>query len=98
MQRGIVMTEDQEDAKSNLNKSDPHINHGVELLLRNRRENQNRPKLFQIKFGKMVALFRRDFFPPELLSGHQKEIVSGGQKMLAVTLTIGTLVSIMMFL
>ena len=32
-----------------------------------------------------------------LLFGHQKEIVSGGQKMLAVTLTIGTLVSIMFF-
>ena len=32
-----------------------------------------------------------------LLFGHQKEIVSVGQKMLAVNLTIGTLVSIMFF-
>ena len=37
MRGGIVMTENQEDEKSNLNKSDPHINRGVELLLRNRR-------------------------------------------------------------
>ena len=60
MQRGIAMTEDQEDVKSNLNKSDPHINRGVELLLRNRRRKPEPPKTFQIKFGKMVALFRRE--------------------------------------
>ena len=60
MQRGIVMTEDQEEGKSNLNKSDPHINRGVELLLRNRRGKPEPPKTFQIKFGKMVALFRRE--------------------------------------
>ena len=60
MQRGIVMTEDREDEKSILNKSDPHINRGVELLLRNRRRKPERPKTFQIKFGKMVALFRRE--------------------------------------
>ena len=54
------MTEDQEDVKSNLNKSDPHINRGVELLLRNRRRKPEPPKTFQIKFGKMVALFRRE--------------------------------------
>ena len=60
MQRGIAMTEDQEDVKSNLNKSDPHINRGVELLLRNRRGKPEPPKTFQIKFGNMVALFRRE--------------------------------------
>ena len=60
MQRGTVMTEDQEEGKSNLNKSDPHINRGVELLLRNRRRKPEPPKTFQIKFGKMVALFRRE--------------------------------------
>ena len=54
------MTEDREDEKSILNKSDPHINRGVELLLRNRRRKPERPKTFQIKFGKMVALFRRE--------------------------------------
>ena len=54
------MTEDQEDAKSSLNKSDSHINRGVELLLRNRRRKREPPKTFQIKFGKMVSLFRRE--------------------------------------
>ena len=54
------MTEDQEDAKSSLNKSDSHINRGVELLLRNRRRKPEPPKTFQIKFGKMVSLFRRE--------------------------------------
>ena len=60
MQRGTVMIEDQEEGKSNLNKSDPHINRGVELLLRNRRGKPEPPKTFQVKFGKMVGLFRRE--------------------------------------
>ena len=54
------MTEDREDAKSNLNNEDTHINRGFELLLRNRRRKPEPPKTFQIKFGKMVALFRRE--------------------------------------
>ena len=54
------MTDDLEDEKSILNKSDPHINRGVELLLRNRRRKPERPKTFQLKFGKMVSLFRRE--------------------------------------
>ena len=54
------MNEDREDEKSNLNKSDPHINRGVELLLRNRRRKPEPPKTFQLKFGKMVSLFRRE--------------------------------------
>ena len=60
MQKGIVMIEDLDEEKSNLNKSDPHINRGVELLLRNRRGIPEPPKTFQIKFGNMVALFRRE--------------------------------------
>ena len=60
MQRGIVMTENQEDAKNKLNNEDTHINRGVELLLRNRRRKPEPPKTFQIKFGKMVTLFRRE--------------------------------------
>lgn len=60
MQKGIVMTEDQEDGKSKLNNEDTHINRGFELLLRNRRRKPEPPKTFQIKFGKMVALFRRE--------------------------------------
>ena len=51
MQRGIVMTEDQEDAKKDLNKDKPlEINRGVELLLRNRRK-KPQSKTFQVKFS-----------------------------------------------
>jgi hypothetical protein len=56
----IVMTEDQEGAKSNLNNNELQINRGVELLLRNRRKRPEPPKTFQVKFGKMVSLFRRE--------------------------------------
>ena len=54
------MTDDREDAKSILNNEDTHINRGFELLLRNRRRKPEPPKTFQIKFGKMVSLFRRE--------------------------------------
>jgi hypothetical protein len=54
------MTEDQEDAKNLLNNEDTHINRGFELLLRNRRRKPDPPKTFQVKFGKMVSLFRRE--------------------------------------
>ena len=60
MRGGIVVTEDQEERKSKLNNDDSHINRGVELLLRNRRRKPEPPKTFQIKFGKMVSLFRRE--------------------------------------
>ena len=60
MRGGIVMTEDLDEEKNKLNKSQPHINRVVELLLRNRRAKPEQPKTFQIKFGKMVALFRRE--------------------------------------
>ena len=61
MQRGIVMTEDQEDEKKDLNKDKPlEINRGVELLLRNRRRKQEAPKTFQVKFGNMFSFFRRE--------------------------------------
>lgn len=53
------MTENQGDEKSALNNPTPHLNRGVELLLRNRRRAEP-PKTFQVKFGKMVSLFRRD--------------------------------------
>ena len=54
------MTEDLDAEKNNLNKSDTHINRGVELLLRNRRRKPEPPKTFQVKFGKMVSFFRRE--------------------------------------
>ena len=62
MPQGIVMIEDQEDAKKDLNSSNPHINRGFELMLRqqNRRKKPEPPKTFQVKFGKMVSLFRRE--------------------------------------
>ena len=45
------MTEDQEDAKKDLNKDKPlEINRGVELLLRNRRK-ESKSHTFQVKFS-----------------------------------------------
>jgi len=43
-----------------LNKNEPQINRGVELLLRNRRKKSEIPKTFQLNFGKMVSLFKRE--------------------------------------
>ena len=56
-----TMIEDQEGEKRKLNKSEPQINRGVELLLRNRRRRSPTPKTFQVKFGKMISLFQREF-------------------------------------
>jgi len=56
---GIAVTGDQEDEKSALNKPTPHLNRGVELMLRNRRRAEP-PKTFQVRFGKMVSLLKRD--------------------------------------
>ena len=52
-----------EGGESPLNKitddSPSQINRGVELLLRNKRRTEP-PKTFQMKFGKMFSLFRRE--------------------------------------
>ena len=61
MPGSIVMIEDQEDAKNKLNNQEPRINRGIELLLRNRRKRDLKPKTFQVRFGKMISLFRREF-------------------------------------
>jgi hypothetical protein len=61
MPGNIVMIDDLDEEKSKLNKSEPQINRGVELLLRNRRRKSEKPKTFQVKFGKMISLFRREF-------------------------------------
>ena len=54
------MTENQEDEKKDLNNDKPlEINRGVELLLRNRRKPEP-PKTFQVKFGKLIALWNRE--------------------------------------
>ena len=61
MRGGIVVTEDQEDAKKDLNKDKPlEINRGVELLLRNRRRKPDKPKTFQVKFGNLFSFFDRE--------------------------------------
>ena len=54
------MTEDQEEEKKDLNKDKPEINRGVELLLRNRRKKPDKPKTFQVKFGKLISLWNRE--------------------------------------
>ena len=53
------MTKDQEEEKTTLNKEKPEINRGVELLLR-RRRTPEKPKTFQVKFGNMIAFFKRE--------------------------------------
>lgn len=61
MPGSTIMTNDQDAAKRKLNNSEPQINRGIELLLRNRRKRDSKPKTFQMKFGKMISLFRREF-------------------------------------
>lgn len=61
MPGNIAMTRDQEDEKRKLNNNELQINRGVEILLRNRRKRESEPKTFQVKFGKMISLFRREF-------------------------------------
>ena len=57
----IIMTKDQDDERNKLNNLEPQINRGVELLLRNRRKRESKPKTFQVKIGKMISLFHREF-------------------------------------
>ena len=59
MLKDIVMIDDLDGEEKILNKPDPHLNRGVELLLRNRRRAEQ-PKTFQVRFGNMVSLFKRD--------------------------------------
>ena len=54
------MTENLEDEKKSLNNDKPELNRGVELLLRNRRKKPDPPKTFQVKFGKLIALWNRE--------------------------------------
>tara|TARA_B100001175_G_C19050896_1_gene421966 strand:- start:39 stop:248 length:210 start_codon:yes stop_codon:yes gene_type:complete len=55
------MTEDQEEEKKILNNPELQINRGVELLLRNRRNKPpKKPKTFQIKFGNLISLWKRE--------------------------------------
>jgi hypothetical protein len=56
---------DQEEKRSPLNNMESDntlaINRGVELLLRKNKRREEEPKTFQMKFGKLVSLFRREF-------------------------------------
>jgi hypothetical protein len=56
MKKGL---EERGDPLNNDNES-PKMNRGFELLLRNKKRREP-PKTFQIKFGKMVSFFRREF-------------------------------------
>ena len=61
MRGGIVVTEDQEDEKKDLNKDESlEINRGVELLLRNRRRKPEAPKTFKVKFGNLFSFLNRE--------------------------------------
>jgi hypothetical protein len=55
------MTKGQEGKEEPLNndESSPKMNRGFELLLRNKNRREQ-PKTFQVKFGKMVSLFKRE--------------------------------------
>jgi hypothetical protein len=44
-----------------INNQELQINRGIELLLRNNRRRESQPKTFQVKFGKMISLFHREF-------------------------------------
>jgi len=58
-----AMTKNQEDEKSQLNKSkeSPDINRGFELMLRHRsRREKPKPKTFGIMFGKVISLLNRE--------------------------------------
>ena len=52
MHGGINVTEDLAEEKNSLNNDKPEINRGVELLLRrrNKPEEPEKPKTFQVKF------------------------------------------------
>ena len=62
MHGGIKLTEDLEEEKKDLNNHKPEINRGVELLLRRREkpEEPEKPKTFQVKFGNLIALWNRE--------------------------------------
>lgn len=60
MRGSTIMTKGKGDEKKKLNNSEPEINRGVELLLRKGRRKSEKPKTFQMKFGKMISLFRRE--------------------------------------
>jgi hypothetical protein len=55
---GVMSEKKNQDERKSL---DFQINKGVELMLRNKTKMEEKPKTFQIKFGKMVSFLRREF-------------------------------------
>lgn len=61
MLKSITMKKDQGGEKSNLNsEEEPQINRGFELMLRQNKEEEYDPKKFQITFGKIISLLKRE--------------------------------------
>jgi hypothetical protein len=61
MLKNIIMTNDQGGEKSNLNnEEEPQINRGFELMLRQNKQEEFNPKKFQITFGKIISLLKRE--------------------------------------
>jgi len=63
MHGSTTMTKEREDGKRRLNNDiNPQINRGFELMLRqcNRRDKPSEPKTFQVRFGKMLSLLKRE--------------------------------------
>lgn len=62
MRRSITMRKDGEGEKRQINNTDDplEINKGFELMLKRNRRESPKPKTFQVRFGKMISLFRRE--------------------------------------
>ena len=56
------MKKEREEERNEINKSEPTINRGFELMLRHNSggEESSNPKTFQFSFGKMLSLFQRE--------------------------------------
>ena len=54
------MSEEENVTLNKGNNNPLHINRGVELLLRNKRRKPEEPKTFQVRFGKVISLFKRE--------------------------------------
>ena len=96
------MIEDQEDEKKDLNNDKPlEINRGVELLLRNRRKKPDKPKTFQVKFGKLISFWNREIVFHVNVYLDIKKTLSlwrNAMETTIVTLTLTTVVSFLALL
>ena len=75
------MTNDQEGEKSNLNsEEEPQINRGFELMLRQNNQEEFNSKKFQITFGKIISLLKREIHIYFEFSFDIKKLISQGGK------------------